>query len=80
MSAAIRRSARTLVVLAAVPVSMALCASSASAAPDAGAPVADTSVVVAGCDPSAVWSVYPGWRGACLRPDLRGHVLEFLDS
>ena len=78
MSAPIRRTLRSLVVVTAVPVALALSLVPASAAPDPGAPVADTTVTMAGCDPHAVWPTYPGWRGACLRPELRGPVLEFL--
>ena len=79
MSAMTGRTARSLVVLAAVPVTLALSIPPASAVPDPGAPVADDTVAVAGCDPTRAWPVYPGWRGPCLRPELRGHVLEFLD-
>jgi hypothetical protein len=79
MSATIRRAARSLVVLAAVPVTLALSAPSPSAAPDPGATVTGSTVTAAGCDSTGAWPVYPGWRGPCLRPELRGHVLEFLD-
>ena len=80
MSATTRRTARSLAVLAAVPATLALSVLPAQAVPDPGAAVAATAVVVDGCDPSAAWATYPGWRGPCLQPELRGHVLEFLDS
>jgi hypothetical protein len=83
MSAPIRRTARSFLVLAAVSGAVLLSAGPAAARPDPGAPVAEPTVaatVVAGCDLDAAWPVYPGWRGPCLPPQLRGSVLEFLDS
>jgi hypothetical protein len=79
MSATIRRTVRSLAVLAAVPATLALSVLPAQAVPDSGSPVADIAVVLDGCDPSAAWPSYPGWRGPCLQPELRGHVLEFMD-
>jgi hypothetical protein len=79
MSATTRRTARTLAVLAAVPVTLALSLQPAQAVPDPGTPVAEHSALIAGCDATADWPVFPGRRGPCLRPELRGHVLEFLD-
>ena len=79
MSARTLRTARSLAVLAVVPATLALSVLPAQAVPEPGAPIADAAVVQ-GCDPSAAWPTYPGWRGPCLQPELRGHVLEFLDS
>ncbi len=76
----VRRSARALLVAATVPVTLGLSVLPAQAAPDPGAPVVQSSVVLEGCDPGAAWPTYPGWRGPCLPPALRGPVLEFLDS
>src|SRR5919107_1875141 len=73
MSATIRRTARSLVVLAAVPVTLALSVLPAQAMPDPGTPVAAQPVPVVECDPTADWPSYPGWRGPCLPPELRGH-------
>jgi hypothetical protein len=75
----IRRTARSLTVLAAIPLALTVVASPATARPDPGAPVADTSVVLEGCDPTAGWPTFPGWHGPCLAPELRGNVLEFVD-
>jgi hypothetical protein len=80
MFAPLRRTASALAVLAAVPTTVALSVLPAQAVPDPGAAVADTAVAVEGCNASAAWPTYPGWRGPCLAPALRGPVLVFLDS
>lgn len=77
MSATIRRTARSLVLLAAVPAALALGALPATAVPIPGDPVPEPPVVWGW--PDGEGPDYPGQRGASLPPQFRGPVLEFLD-
>ena len=64
----LHRTARSLVVLAAVPVTLGLFVLPAEAVPDPGAPVLGTSVVLEGCDTDAAWPTTPaGADRACRR-------------
>ena len=81
MSATTRRSARTLVVLTAVPLVLMSGGAAALADPDPGPSVEEPSAAATSPRYEVLppWLVFPGWRGYMLPPAERGHVLEFLD-
>jgi hypothetical protein len=79
MSATIRRTARSLAALVAVPCLLLGTDAVAQASPDPGPEVGQSAATTPSYGNPQPWLVFPGWRGYLLPPAERGNVLEFLD-